>query len=979
MSEGRFDLPAAVNSGAVDFAALMRMEAIDESAVSMCEAGLFVFPMAQGKIPTEETGFYAASSDPETTYRMFGRAGVAAIGIATGMKNGIVVIDIDVKKADDNGMQWFTDNQYRLPPTWTHRTTSGGYHLIYGYPAGEIDGAPIDIRNNARRLGAGVDVRANRGYVVLPERLGYTSCEDNKTIAPLPMWLVDALAKRGKVRGEDAGIVYATSEEWAALDPVKRQDHVARMVQRTLSGLQAIEEGEGRNTAMNEAAFKFGQYCAAGQLDSSTALAQLLEVSDVWGGNQEKTEDTFERAFNSGIGFPRGIPAEFLPPEAARDARTAAVRNDWPARAGYVLPKVDGLDSSREDLFPAPAVALGGVDGARGVNGPHEVGIGGAGSEWTGVDTGERKPPIIVSPELDVTASEADALLAASQPVWQMGGELVTWYAHETLNADGSKAEAVGLNRIDAAQLKDFLAASADWYAWRVDAAAKKEKKPKKETKKAKGGKDAGVDGAAGAEVDAAPLAVDLDDRSAEDAAEDEPGARLVRCKPPEDITRILLTRQGKRPIRVIAGIVTAPVLRGDGSVVSAPGYDDATLLFYRPSPTLTMPAGWDRVDVTRAEAVDGLAVLDGLLDGFGFEGAGTDAYGVNRAVALSAILTPIARTAMDVAPGHGFTARSIGSGKTMLLNLVSMIATGNTCSAGGAAVKEDETEKVLTGLALRGTPIIALDNVNAELRSDLLSRLITEKSVTLRPLGSSVLREIDNRCSFYATGNNMRLTGDLIRRVLPCRLDVGGDKPYNKRYDFNPVDKVRQDRGFYVAAALSVLRGYIQAGRPGLADMTPLASYERWTATVRGALMWLGRPDPVKAMEEARNDDPDIVTRREIIMAWKGKFGVSNGMTSSGAIEAMGSNTIIAASATGGEGAFGANVVPFQSRESVDAAGVFREVISRNFAFGGQVNVRVLGKWLSRNEGVDEGGYRFMKRSAHGGAMVWSVVPTPQ
>ena len=60
------------------------------------------------------------------------------------------------------------------------------------------------------------------------------------------------------------------------------------------------------------------------------------------------------------------------------------------------------------------------------------------------------------------------------------------------------------------------------------------------------------------------------------------------------------------------------------------------------------------------------------LIAEFPFVGA------VDRAVAMSALITPIARKAMDVAPLHAFTAPAIGTGKSYLTDTGAAIRLGS-------------------------------------------------------------------------------------------------------------------------------------------------------------------------------------------------------------------------------------------------------------------------------------------------------------
>ncbi len=83
----------------------------------------------------------------------------ANIGIVTGKISGIVVIDLDLDK-DDN--ESGTKIYEQAPTDLIVKTGRGGYHLYYRYPE------DMDHISNRVGLLSGVDVRADGGYVVAP-------------------------------------------------------------------------------------------------------------------------------------------------------------------------------------------------------------------------------------------------------------------------------------------------------------------------------------------------------------------------------------------------------------------------------------------------------------------------------------------------------------------------------------------------------------------------------------------------------------------------------------------------------------------------------------------------------------------------------------------------------------------------------------------------------------------------------------------
>jgi hypothetical protein len=98
----------------------------------------------------------------------------------------------------------------------------------------------------------------------------------------------------------------------------------------------------------------------------------------------------------------------------------------------------------------------------------------------------------------------------------------------------------------------------------------------------------------------------------------------------------------------------------------------------------------------------------------------------------------------------------------------------------------------------------------------------------------------------WYGSGNNVMVAADTARRIIHIRLDVLEEKP-EERVDFKHPDLlgwVRQNRPQLLVDALTVLAGYIRAGRPDQ-KLTPFGSFEGWSGLVRSAVVWAGLPDP--------------------------------------------------------------------------------------------------------------------------------------
>ena len=417
----------------------------------------------------------------------------------------------------------------------------------------------------------------------------------------------------------------------------------------------------------------------------------------------------------------------------------------------------------------------------------------------------------VIAGELHLVATAAeDALLGAGVPIYQRGNALVRPVVQDVAASRGRMTVSAALTEMTVASVIDTLCGCATWEKY---------------------------------------------DARAED---------FVRINPPKQVAETLLSRSGQWRVPKVVGVITTPTLRPDGTILSEPGHDATTRLYHAADPGLRL-----RKEVhapTRALAEKALKLLEGLLVDFPFVSK------TGRAVALSAIMTPILRGAMPVVPLHAFRANTMGSGKSYLVDVASTVATGRPCPVAAASADEAETEKRLAGLLLAGFPIASLDNVNGELGGDLLCQAIERPFIRLRPLGRSDIAEIESRATLFATGNGLRVRGDMVRRTLLADLDAEMERPELRAFAGDPVARIMADRGRYVSAVLIIARAYILAGKPN--PPPPLASFGEWSALVRGALLWLGCDDPAASMEQAREDDPDLEALRTVLTLWRDRIG---------------------------------------------------------------------------------------------------------
>jgi putative DNA primase/helicase len=344
----------------------------------------------------------------------------------------------------------------------------------------------------------------------------------------------------------------------------------------------------------------------------------------------------------------------------------------------------------------------------------------------------------------------------------------------------------------------------------------------------------------------------------------DRRSGELRAADPPKDVADTIMGRAGLWPMPPLRGILTCPTLRPDGSLLLTPGYDPQSQYYFAHRLNVKISS-----QPTRSEATDKLEFIKDLLSGFSF------VEPVDRTVALALILSTMVRPILDHMPLFAITAPVRGSGKSYLLDIASIIATGRRTAVLAATTDSVELEKRLTGSLLSGDPLVSLDNYNGALQSDLLCQALTASTVKVRPLGISPSVEIPSTTLWSANGNNLVLTGDLPRRSLLCRLDPGCERPEERRFAFDPLECVFNNRTEYVSAVLTILRAYIVAGRPDMGDK-PFGGFGQWSALVRGALRWVGEPDPCASRDAIMDDDPELAQLRTLLPLWWQEFGKS-------------------------------------------------------------------------------------------------------
>jgi hypothetical protein len=254
----------------------------------------------------------------------------------------------------------------------------------------------------------------------------------------------------------------------------------------------------------------------------------------------------------------------------------------------------------------------------------------------------------------------------------------------------------------------------------------------------------------------------------------------------------------------------------------------------------------------------------------------------------MAAILTVVGRTAIDgCVPAFPVSATAPGTGKTLLVDTISLIGTGSSASKIPQSDSDEETKKLMLAIALAGDRVVLWDNLHYPFGGAPIDLAITAGTVRDRVLGASEMRSAPWTAVIFATGQNITYKGDITRRVIPIRLDAQSEHPEHRTGFTRPdlMDWVARERPRLLVAAITVLRAYVVAGRPARKKMRELGSFGEWTDLVCGALMWLSQVDPATAQDAIESaDDEDRQTLARLLTAWRAEFGAA-ARTISGAL----------------------------------------------------------------------------------------------
>jgi Bifunctional DNA primase/polymerase, N-terminal/Family of unknown function (DUF5906) len=345
-----------------------------EAALSYAHGGIPIFPCnPNNKSPLTAHGFKNATTDLERIRSWWREHPQAMIGVPTGSASGVFVIDLDVdEKKGIDGRKVYKDLCLKnggLPNTIVQQTPRGGLHVLF-----RDEG--FGVRNDTgKKLGPGVDIRGDGGYIVIaPSKMAGGKAYQWRIrgkepgfpdAASAPGWLLDlCLGRKSRAEAKPADATpdqekverkhrpETNSAETAPdkEEPTPSTDQrptsaVATAVLEQESNTVAVAPEGTRNDTLNKAAFSLGQSIAMSELDRGmverhlTAACVKNGLVSPRGDGLREVNQTIKSGIDAGLREYKDASVIFGPPT-----------DEWQAGFAYVEPLKEFVDLNSSNL-----------------------------------------------------------------------------------------------------------------------------------------------------------------------------------------------------------------------------------------------------------------------------------------------------------------------------------------------------------------------------------------------------------------------------------------------------------------------------------------------------------------------------------------------------------------------------------------------------------------------------------------------------
>jgi hypothetical protein len=260
--------------------------------------GWMIFPCApSAKTPACKRGFKEATTNPATLRRWFGSSQLYNVAIATGLASGIWALDVD--GAIGAAALGDLEAKHGVLPATRTSLTGGGCHLWFRQTG--------ELQSSTGRIGQGLDVRADGGYVLAPPSRHPEGpiyrWSNLASPAAAPDWLI-RLAKHGAAPSEKISV---RAKSFSRAQVGARSHYALTALDREISELANTPPGQ-RNHALNRASFVLHQLVAGGELDRAEvhdALVGAATANGLMADGPRSVMATIASGARAGMQHPR--------------------------------------------------------------------------------------------------------------------------------------------------------------------------------------------------------------------------------------------------------------------------------------------------------------------------------------------------------------------------------------------------------------------------------------------------------------------------------------------------------------------------------------------------------------------------------------------------------------------------------------------------------------------------------------------------
>lgn len=288
-----------------------------------------------------------------------------------------------------------------------------------------------------------------------------------------------------------------------------------------------------------------------------------------------------------------------------------------------------------------------------------------------------------------------------------------------------------------------------------------------------------------------------------------------------------------------------APFVRPDGSIVTEPGYDEATRTILMPDEAFAgveVPESPTAAEVAAARTL----IMEEWLGDFPVD---SDA---DRANLLGLVVTPTIRGMMPRAPMAVVDGLQMGVGKNLLADSILTVYTGHAAQPMNWVNEPDELRKQITSAFRTGAEFFVFDEAPV-LEGAALAQALTAETWQDRILGVSTMANFPNRVTWISLGNNVQVKGDITRRVYRIALRPKYANPQDRaastfrhpgQSGLDLLSWTRKHRKELLTAILTLVRAWYAAGAPYPKRGVSFGSFEVWERMVGGIVETAGLPD---------------------------------------------------------------------------------------------------------------------------------------